>query len=81
MCEQCGICCLFVEMQMGKTAFDKQWIEFLKVTRPSTFIFTNNNKTLKIVAPCVHLNMKTRECGIYENRPTTCKEYSCEKCD
>ncbi len=78
-CTQCGTCCLFVEMQMGKTAFDKQWVDFLKATRPNNFMFSNDNKTLKIISPCVHLNRETNKCSIYETRPAKCREYQCEK--
>ena len=75
-CKQCGLCCLYVEMKMGKTAFDKQWMEFLRVTRPDNFIFSKDGKTLKIISPCKHLD-KDKKCRIYENRPDTCKEYEC----
>ena len=80
-CRKCGTCCLFVEMQMKNTAFDKQWIEFLKITRPNNFILTNNDKTLKIISPCIHLNIETKECNIYEDRPTVCREYQCKRCE
>jgi len=77
-CKQCGTCCLYVEVKMQNNAFDKQWRDFLKVTRPDNFIFTNGNKNLKIVVPCVHLNRKTNKCNIYDNRPKTCREYQCQ---
>ena len=78
-CKQCGTCCLYVEVKMKNNAFDKQWREFLKVTRPDNFIFTNKNKNLKIVVPCIHLNRTNNKCNIYENRPVTCREYECKK--
>ncbi|HLB71711.1 MAG TPA: YkgJ family cysteine cluster protein [Candidatus Methanoperedens sp.] len=28
---------------------------------------------------CAHLNLKTKQCGIYQNRPGICKKYSCAK--
>ena len=77
-CEQCGTCCLYVEVKMRNNAFDKQWIDFLKVTRPDGFIFTNGNKNLKIVAPCKHLDRATNRCNIYDKRPVTCREYQCQ---
>jgi len=78
-CEQCGTCCLYVEVKMKNNSFDQQWMDFLKVTRPDCFIFTNDNKNMKIVVPCVHLNRETNKCNIYEDRPTVCREYQCEK--
>ena len=79
-CKECGTCCLYVEVKMKNNSFDQQWMDFLKVTRPDVFIFTNNNKNMKIVAPCIHLNRETNKCSIYEARPITCREYQCEKC-
>jgi Fe-S-cluster containining protein len=77
-CKQCGNCCLYVEVKMRNNAFDKQWRKFLKVTRPDTFIFTNSNKNMKIVAPCKHLDIETNKCKIYYKRPKTCREYECQ---
>ena len=77
-CKKCGTCCLYTEVKMKNNAFDKQWRDFLKVTRPDNFIFTNGNKNLKIVVPCIHLNRATNKCGIYDNRPKTCREYQCQ---
>ncbi len=76
-CKQCGTCCLYVEIKMKNNSFDKQWRDFLKVTRPDKFIFTNGNKNLKIVDPCIHLDRSTNTCKIYNNRPKTCREYQC----
>jgi Fe-S-cluster containining protein len=28
---------------------------------------------------CTHLNLKTKQCGVYNNRPAVCKKYSCAK--
>ena len=77
-CEQCGTCCLYVEVKMRNNAFDKQWIDFLETTRPDGFIFTNGNKNLKIVSPCRHLDRATNKCKIYDKRPATCREYQCQ---
>ena len=30
---------------------------------------------------CIHLDRKTRLCGIYENRPQACKDYTINKCE
>ncbi len=76
-CKKCGDCCLFTTVRMKYNSFDKNYIEFLEKTRPNMFIFTNNNKTMKIVAPCIHFNRKTNLCGIYEDRPQKCKDYIC----
>ena len=76
-CKQCGLCCLYVEVKMKNNSFDKQWMTFLKVTRPDIFIFTNDNKNMKIVAPCIYLDRLNNKCKIYEDRPDTCKEYQC----
>jgi len=70
------------EMKIGEKKFsDFVKITGLKATRPDMFIFTNDNKNMKIIAPCVHLNRLTNKCGIYEDRPITCREYCCSKCD
>jgi len=79
ICEGCGTCCLYVTVKMKNNSFDKQWREFLKITRPDNFIFTNKNKNLKIVVPCIHLDRLTNKCKIYENRPLTCRKYQCGK--
>jgi len=63
---------------MKNNSFDRQWRDFLKMTRPDKFIFTNDNKNLKIVDPCVHLDRLTNTCKVYNNRPKTCREYQCQ---
>ena len=78
-CKECGTCCLYVEVKMKNNGFDEQWIKFLKVTRPNIFLFSNNNKNMKIVAPCIHLDRLNNKCKIYDDRPDTCKEYQCER--
>ena len=78
-CNQCGNCCLFVEVKMKNNGFDKQWIDFLKTTRPDMFIFTNDDKNMKIVSPCIHLDRHTNRCKIYEDRPEQCRQYQCDK--
>jgi Fe-S-cluster containining protein len=75
-CKKCGLCCLFVEVNMKHNSFDKEWMDFITTTRPDNFIFANNNKTLKIVQRCKYL--KDNQCSIYENRPEKCKNYFCK---
>ena len=76
-CSQCGTCCLYVEVKMRHNSFDKPWVDFLKVTRPDVFIFTNEGRNMKIVSPCIHLDRETNTCNIYSSRPDTCREYTC----
>jgi len=78
-CNKCGDCCLFTSVKMKNNSFDKDFIDFLEKTRPNTFIFKDNNKTLRIVAPCVHFDRASNLCKIYDNRPEKCKDYNCEK--
>jgi len=77
-CKKCGDCCLFTTIKMKHNGFDQEYIEFLEKTRPNMFLFSNDNKTMKIVAPCVHFDRQTNLCKIYNDRPQKCKDYECE---
>jgi len=76
-CSKCGDCCLFTTVQMKHNCFDEDYIEFLEKTRPNTFLFSDDNKVMRIVAPCIHFDRKTNLCKIYEYRPKKCREYKC----
>jgi len=54
-CKKCGDCCLFITVKMKHNGFDQEYIDFLEKTRPNMFLFSDDNKTMKIVAPCVQL--------------------------
>ncbi len=76
-CEKCGDCCLFTTVRMKNNCFDDEYKVFLEKTRPNMFLFTDNNRTMKIVAPCVHFDRTTNLCKIYSERPEKCKKYVC----
>jgi len=78
-CKECGDCCLFIQVNMKHNAFDEEFIDFLKKTRPSGAFFSTDKKKMKIVMPCIHFDRATNLCKTYEDRPDKCKKYTCEK--
>jgi len=78
ICKRCGDCCLFTTIKMKNNGFDKEYIDFLEKTRPNMFLFLDNNKTMRVVAPCIHFDRSSNRCKIYESRPKKCKKYFCK---
>jgi len=78
ICKKCGDCCLFTTVKMKNNSFDKEYMDFLEKTRPNMFLFSDDNKTMRIIAPCICFDRADNSCKIYEDRPEKCKNYFCE---
>jgi len=78
-CKRCGDCCFFTTVKMKNNEFDIDYRDFLEKTRPNMFLFSEDNKSMRIVAPCVHFDRATNLCKIHDERPKKCRDYYCEK--
>lgn len=86
-CKGCGDCCNSLEF--GPILFNtrrKEWIpEMIRwVTNHGSYGEFNFEERedgwyLIVLSRCRYLNMRTRECLCYENRPLICREYDCRK--
>jgi len=77
-CTRCGECCLvaYVCRISARTKESDAYEAFLASTRPKTFVRVSDGLMVKV--PCEHLG-KGRVCLVYENRPSVCREFLCEK--
>lgn len=86
-CKRCGQCCsvAFVGLHSIKIDDDKQevyrWLGYHSC-KPSR-LQTDDGDCLMIRIPiiCQHLSFKKgiAHCGIYDNRPMICKDFTCVK--
>lgn len=85
-CHNCnGLCCRHIALEIDrpktKTDFDNiRW--YLMHENVKVGIDLDNNWLIEATTPCRHLESDHR-CGIYDNRPSVCREYpgSDESCE
>ncbi len=80
-CQRCAACC--TEKTVALTEADVERISkrtsvnFYRVRMTGSKIM--NWKEHQERQYCVFLNLNTKRCDIYEDRPQVCKEYLCDK--
>lgn len=83
-CHYCpGKCCRYFALPIDTP---DSWQEydnmrwFLLHDRATVFV-DEGTWYLLVHTKCKHLDDRTNRCGIYENRPDICREYSSKKCE
>jgi Fe-S-cluster containining protein len=83
LCEHCtGQCCRYVALPLDKPATrrdfdDMRWY----LLHESVLIFVEDGDWFaQFGVKCRHL-MADNRCGIYETRPTICREYATDECE
>jgi len=74
-CDGCGACCSFLIFKMrAVNRVDGQLLEW----RGCRFA----GEDMAIPLPCKHLDLETKKCKIYEDRPQACKDFEigCNTC-
>ena len=79
-CTDCGVCCLHVSVP----PYDVDEVEYLKEYVPlvhTAYQAVQRTRQLQLAAsgedyvPCGFLDMETRRCRYYENRPDVCQVF------
>ena len=80
-CERCAACCTEKTVALSQEDVDRiserSSINFYRVRGTGSKIM--NWKDHQERQYCVFLNLNTKRCDIYEDRPKVCKEYLCDK--
>lgn len=71
ICRMCGVCC-FLDPDI-KIAGNK----FIPTAHIHKMLL-EEDKILLGYSVCEHLDLETRKCKNYENRPIECRKYSCK---
>lgn len=83
-CVGCGDCCtsFYVEMDEPKdrdSIGNALWLMYHEKCR-LVLLVESDEWVLEVFLPCRNLQ-PNRSCGIYENRPQTCRDYERETCE
>lgn len=87
-CQRCGQCCVTAIISVEKARADLQELgKWLECHRCSLEYFDSADGTrllgIRIPLVCQHLGFDQdtglASCGIYETRPTICREYRCKR--
>jgi Fe-S-cluster containining protein len=88
MCNQCGKCCRFFQLNIPKGAgipalqFSAEFDEFLGVrgswrtVKSIKVLDSTEDLSLRICEPCIHLEGNL--CGIHDTKPEYCREFDCK---
>jgi uncharacterized protein len=80
-CNQCGKCCTHIYLVYGQQTIDSvELFEEIKSKNPEYEYFKpllNQSDEEGLLFQCVHLQADN-SCGIYNNRPTFCRQYPSE---
>lgn len=83
LCDQCvALCCRYFAFEIDKPTTqrdfeDLRWYIF----HGDTIIFVEEGRWyVQVNRPCKAL-LPDNRCGVYENRPTICREYTTKNCD
>lgn len=83
LCDQCvALCCRYFAFEIDKPT-TKRDFEDLRwyILHQDTIVFVEAGRWyLQINRPCKAL-LPDNRCGVYENRPTICSEYTTKNCD
>ena len=83
LCDHCSAkCCRYFALPIEKPADKRDW-EFIRwylLHEAATVFKEDDTWYLLVHTQCKHLQPDNR-CGIYETRPTICREYSTDKCE
>lgn len=83
LCEQCvALCCRYFAFEIDKPT-TKRDFEDLRwyILHQDTIIFVESGRWyIQINRPCKAL-LPDNRCGVYENRPAICREYTTKNCD
>ncbi len=82
-CSGCGACCSYVATEIDKptTARDYDQIYwYLAHRNVSVYIDWDGDWYLEFETRCEHLT-ENRTCGVYEDRPQVCSDFSFEECE
>lgn len=67
-CDGCGLCCeIIARVELDFNENEPEWLAARGLPREGTKWFT-------IIDPCPQLQ-EDKKCGIYEDRPNTCREF------
>lgn len=83
LCSYCEAkCCRYFALPIEKPTTWKQFdeIRWFLMHEHATVFVDNKDWYLLVHTPCRHL-LKDSRCGIYEKRPSICREYSTKKCE
>jgi Fe-S-cluster containining protein len=83
LCDQCvALCCRYFAFQIEKPTTQRDFDDLRwYMLHEDTIIFVEDGQWyIQINRKCKAL-LPDNRCGIYENRPTICREYTTESCD
>ncbi len=83
ICHKCSaICCRYVALPFDEPTTEAAFQEarWFLLHKGVTIFVTDGQWYISMATPCEHLS-EAGLCGIYETRPTICREYSDRRCD
>lgn len=83
LCERCvALCCRYVTVEIDKprTKRQKDDVRWYLLHEGVTVIIEKSRWHVKFPSKCVALQ-EDNSCGIYDNRPMTCRDYTTDNCD
>lgn len=83
LCQKCiALCCRYITVEIDKptTKRQKDDVRWYLLHEGITIIIEKSRWHVKFPTKCTALQ-DDNSCGIYENRPATCREYSTDNCD
>ncbi|MBD3266588.1 hypothetical protein GF373_07955 [bacterium] len=83
LCAKCtGICCKYITIEIDEptTKQDHDDIRWYLIHQGISLLIEEERWLLQCPTVCEHLT-NDNQCGIYETRPKTCRDYSTENCD
>jgi len=82
-CAECGHCCTYVSVEIDNPSVFKDYDNiywYLTHRGVSVYICWEGDWFIEFETVCEHLS-EARTCGIYEDRPGICSEFSWDECE
>lgn len=83
LCASCDLCCRYVAIEIDKPTCKKDYDQIIwQLLHKNVRIFVDwdNDWYVEFITPCMALDLKTKLCRIYNDRPMICREHSQDEC-